>query len=108
MKRSIRFPLFAKFFVGCLLLAALLIIGGTYVIKDETRLRSRGNFLAKSMRRLQGSIEQGGRAVTGTAELLAVYPDLRAALANTASAPAAPSTAPAPADAATIAKLMHA
>ena len=46
MKRTIRFPLFAKFFVGCLLLAGLLIIGGTYVIKDETRLRSRGNFLA--------------------------------------------------------------
>ena len=94
MKRSIRFPLFAKFFVGCLILAALLIIGGTYVIKDETRLRSRGNFLAKGMRRMQGSVEQGGRAITGTAELLAAYPDLRAALANSPASPPPPPTAP--------------
>jgi methyl-accepting chemotaxis protein len=113
MKRNFRFPLFAKFFVGCLILAALLIIGGTYVIKDETRLRSRGNFMAKGMRRLQGSLEQSGKSLTGTAELLAAYPELRAALATTAPPPAVP-TGPAPAatapanDAATIGKLMHA
>jgi methyl-accepting chemotaxis protein len=108
MSRRIRFPLFAKFLVGCLILAALLIIGGTYVLKDETRLRSRGNFLAKSVRRLQGSLDLSGKALTGTAELLAAYPDLRAALANgpAATPPAAPAV---PAnDAATIAKLMHA
>ncbi len=118
MSRRIRFPLFAKFLVGCLILAAMLIIGGTYVLKDETRLRSRGNFLAKGLRRLQGSLDQAGKAITSTAELLAASPDLRSALANAGAGaappspapatPAAPAPAPATNDAATIAKLMHA
>ena len=110
MSRRIRFPLFAKFLVGCLILAGLLIIGGTYVLKDETRLRSRGNFLARGMRRLQGAVDQQGRAITGTAELLASYPGLREALATgPAPVPAPGAPAPAPAgDAASIAKAMHA
>ena len=31
--RRLRFPMFFKFLVGCLALAALLIIGGTFVEK---------------------------------------------------------------------------
>jgi methyl-accepting chemotaxis protein len=78
----LRFPLFAKFLVGCLILAALLIIGGTYVLKDETRLRNRGNFLAKGIMRLEGYIEDLGRGLTGTAQLISTYPELRGALAG--------------------------
>jgi methyl-accepting chemotaxis protein len=72
--------MFWKFLVGCLLLAAFLIIGGTYVIKNETRMRSRGNYLANSMRRLHGYTESVGKAMTGTAELLANDTELRTAL----------------------------
>lgn len=81
MKRPrLRFPMFWKFLVGCLLLAAFLIIGGTYVIANETRLRSRGNYLAKSIRRLHGYTENVGRGMTGTVELIAQDTELRTAL----------------------------
>ena len=44
---KLRFPMFSKFLIGCLLLAGLLIVGGTYVVKSETQLRARGNYLQK-------------------------------------------------------------
>jgi methyl-accepting chemotaxis protein len=72
--------MFLKFLVGCLALAAFLIVGSTYVFQSETRQRSRGNFLAKSIRRLQGYTERVGRAMTGQLEMLAADKDLRAAL----------------------------
>ena len=34
--RKLRFPMFFKFLVGCLALAALLIVGGTFVVRNET------------------------------------------------------------------------
>jgi methyl-accepting chemotaxis protein len=80
---KLRFPMFLKFLVGCLLLASLLIVGGTYVVKNETQLRSRGNYLQKSVRRLQGYVERIGRGMSGTLELLASDPELRASLAGT-------------------------
>jgi hypothetical protein len=58
--------MFAKFLTGCLLLAALLIIGGTYVLQSETQMRSRGNFLQKSVRRLAGYVDSVGQGMTGT------------------------------------------
>ncbi|MGN6107560.1 MAG: methyl-accepting chemotaxis protein [Kofleriaceae bacterium] len=76
--RKLRVPMFVKFLVGCLALAALLIIGGTYVVQNETQLRSRGNYLQKSARRLAGYIDRVGQGMTGTLELLAVDPELRA------------------------------
>jgi len=79
-RRKLRFPMFWKFLVGCLLLAAFLIIGGTYVIKNETRLRSRGNYLAKGIRRMHGYIERSGQGMTGMAQLLANDTELKAAL----------------------------
>src|SRR5512139_3755133 len=79
-RKLLRFPMFWKFLVGCLLLAAFLIIGGTYVIKNETRLRSRGNYLAKGVRRLHGYIERAGQGMTGMAQLLATDTELRTAL----------------------------
>src|SRR5262245_39314208 len=73
--------MFAKFLVGCLALAALLIIGGTYLLKSETQMRSRGNYLAKGVRRLAGYVERVGQGMTGTLEILSADPELRAALA---------------------------
>ena len=68
--RRLRFPMFFKFLVGCLALAALLIIGGTFVVRNETRLRSRGNYLQKQDRRLAGYLDRVGRDMTATLELL--------------------------------------
>ena len=50
--RKLRVPMFFKFLIGCLALAAMLIIGGTFVVRNETRLRSRGNYLQKQDQRL--------------------------------------------------------
>ncbi len=75
---KLRLPMFFKLLVGCLTLAALLIVGGTYVVKHETRLRSRGNYLAKARRRLDGFIQSLGRSMTGTIELLADDGELEA------------------------------
>jgi methyl-accepting chemotaxis protein len=75
--------MFFKLLVGCLTLAALLIIGGTYVVKNETRLRSRGNYLAKARRRLDGYVERVGRGMTGTVELLSADGELRAGVTGT-------------------------
>jgi len=81
-RKKLRFPLFAKFLAGCLLLALGLIIGGTYVVNTETRLRSRGNFLAKVQRRLDGYLERTGQSMTGIAELLAGDDELAEAMAK--------------------------
>ena len=60
--------MFAKFLVGCLTLAALLIVGGTYVVKSETQMRSRGNFLQKSLRRATGHVDNVGCRMAADAE----------------------------------------
>lgn len=80
IEKRIRVPLFAKFLIGCLALAGLLIFGGAYVVSSETQFRSRGNYLQRSMRRMAGYVERIGQGMTGTLELLAVDPELRATL----------------------------
>jgi methyl-accepting chemotaxis protein len=104
-----RFPMFFKFLVGCLTLAALLIIGGTYVVRNETRLRSRGNYLQKQDRRLDGYTDRVGRDMTATLALLASDDELRKAMSQAADpAPAAAATAAAASEAATLhAKQMY-
>lgn len=72
--------MFLKFLVGSLALAAFLIVGSTYVFRSETQLRSRGNYLAKSARRLVGYMERVGRAMTGQLQMLAADNDLEKAL----------------------------
>ncbi len=95
MSRSrIRIPMFVKFLIGCLALASLLIVGGTYVVKNETRLRSRGNYLAKHLRRLNGYIERVGNGMTGTLELIALDPALRDAVAGVPQTPPPPTIPP--------------
>jgi methyl-accepting chemotaxis protein len=96
MSRKLRFPLFAKFLLGCLLLAGLLIVGGTLVVKDETRFRYRGNFLAKTVRRLEGYLERTGTNMTGVTELLADDSELRAALVRPGVVPPPPPGQPGP------------
>ncbi|HEY0985407.1 MAG TPA: hypothetical protein VGD80_00095, partial [Kofleriaceae bacterium] len=78
--RKLRVPMFFKFLIGCLTLAALLIVGGSFVVKNETRLRSRGNFLQRQDRRLEGYIERVGRDMTATLQLLASDDELRKAM----------------------------
>jgi methyl-accepting chemotaxis protein len=68
--------MFLKFLIGSLALATFLIGGSTYVFRQETRMRSRGNYLAKGARRFQGYIERVGRAMTGQLEILADDDDL--------------------------------
>ncbi len=80
--RSLRIPMFVKFLVGCLTLAALLIGGGTFVFRKETARPSLGNFLAKHLRRHQGYEERSGRGMTGALEILAEDPRLRGAMAG--------------------------
>ena len=94
-RKKLRFPMFFKFLIGCLTLAALLIIGGTFVFQKETRLRNRGSYLEKHLRRYHGYEERIGRAMTGTLELLAADSALGAALAP--AAPPSPEATPPPA-----------
>ncbi|MBA3501297.1 MAG: HAMP domain-containing protein [Deltaproteobacteria bacterium] len=72
-----RVPMFLKFLVGSLGLAAFLIVGSTYVFREETQLRARGSYLAKSARRLAGYMERVGRGMTGQLEMMANDNDLR-------------------------------
>lgn len=92
--RRFRIPMFAKFLIGCLALAALLIIGGTYVVKNESKQRVTGNYLQQAARRLAGYIDSVGRNVSGIADIYSADPELRRAVA--ASAAPAPAPAPAP------------
>ncbi len=80
-RKRVRVPMFVKFLVGCLTLAGLLIIGGTYVVKRQTRLKSRGNYLASHLRRLNGYVEKVGQGMTGTAEMIANDTEVREAMA---------------------------
>jgi methyl-accepting chemotaxis protein len=91
--RKLRVPMFFKFLIGCLALAAMLIVGGTFVVRNETRLRSRGNYLQKQDRRLEGYLQRVGRDMTATLELLVSDDELRTAMAQAAGATSAAETA---------------
>ncbi len=80
--RKLRIPMFFKFLIGCLTLAALLIIGGTFVVKNETRLKNRGNYLQKQDRRFEGYLERVGRDQTSMLQLLASDSELRQHVAD--------------------------
>jgi methyl-accepting chemotaxis protein len=84
--RGLRIPMFVKFVIGCFALASLLIIGGTFVVKSEARLRNRGAYLQKDLRRFHGYEQLRGKAMTGALEMLASDPALRRALIQTGPA----------------------
>ncbi len=94
-KRPLRFPMFLKFLLACLLLAGLLLFGGALVVKQKSTFTNRGNFLAKHFRRYEFYQERVGRGMTGTVELVAADPALRQALS--APPPPPPGEGPAPA-----------
>ncbi len=96
--KTLRIPMFVKFLFGCLTLATLLIVGGTFVVKKQNRSASQGNFLAKHLRRYQGYEERIGRGMTGTLELLAEDARLRRSLSRTVTPPSPPSPADAAGD----------
>ena len=78
--RRFRFPLFLKFLFSCLVLTALLIIGGTWLVRSKSQFQNRGNFLVKQLKRYDFYQERVGRALTGTVELLSTDPTLIAAI----------------------------
>jgi len=87
--------MFLKFLLACLVLAGLLIFGGTSLVRSKSQFQNRGNFLVKQLKRYQFYQERVGRALTGTVELLATDALLRAAVANP-PVPPAPPTPPTP------------
>lgn len=86
-RRKLRFPMFLKFLVACLVLAGLLIVGGTLVVKSEAQFRNRKNFMVKHLRRYQFYQERVGRGLSATAELVAADGQLRAAVAAAGGGP---------------------
>jgi len=94
-KRRMRVPMFAKFLLACLVLAGLLIFGGTMVVKQESVLKNRGTFLIKQLRRYEHYQERIGKALTNTAEIIAADPALRIAVASLGATPP-PTPTPAP------------
>ena len=87
MKLGLRFPLFWKFLLSCLVLAGLLVFGGTWLVRTKSQFQNRGNFLLKQLKRYEFYQERVGRALTGTTELLAADPTLGNALANQGELP---------------------
>ncbi|MBA3820687.1 MAG: hypothetical protein H0X17_17485, partial [Deltaproteobacteria bacterium] len=80
--RKRRFPMFLKFLLACLMLASLLIVGGIFMVKEQSQFRNRGNFLVKQLRRYEFYQERMGRLLTGTIEILVADPGLRTTLAT--------------------------
>ena len=78
----IRFPMFLKFWVGCTLLSALLIVGGLLVVQSETRVMRRTTYLEKHFDRYVKYQEGLGRAVASVAEVLSRDERLRRAMAG--------------------------
>src|SRR3954447_19041107 len=95
--RRFRVPMFTKFLAACLLLAGILIVGGTVVFKSESALKSRGTFLMKQLRRYQTFQERSAKALTTATELAAGALALRQALAAEAAPVTDPAAPPAPA-----------
>src|SRR5687767_7379192 len=83
-QRRLRIPMFLKFLAGCLSLAAILIIGFTLVVRSETKMESRGNYLEKHFKRYLEYQAGLGQAVSSVADLVADHDGMQRALAGTA------------------------
>lgn len=81
-KKKRRFPMFLKFWVGCSTLAALLIIGGLLVVREETKMKSRGDYLAKHFKRYVEYQAGLGEAVSSVASMMASDSELARALSS--------------------------
>ncbi len=89
-KSKRRVPMFLKFWVGCSTLATLLIIGGLLVVRSETKMKSRGDYLAKHFKRYEQYQEGLGQAVSSVAAMMATDGELIAALTPTSATPTPP------------------
>ncbi len=85
-RNGIRINMFWKFLAGCLLLAGLLLLGGYLVVRSETRMKSRGNYLEKHFKRYLNYQDGLGRAVSSVTDREANEPELRRALTPHADA----------------------
>jgi methyl-accepting chemotaxis protein len=94
-ERAFRVPLFVKFLIGNLLLAALLITGGYLVVRSQTRMRDRGNYLDKHFKRFMGYVDGQSRALSSTAQILSDSDEIVDPLIK-ATAPSATATPPEP------------
>ncbi len=83
-KKQLRFPMFLKFLFACLLLAGLLLFGGTLVVKQKSQFANRGAFLVKHLRRYEFFQDRTGRGLSATTEIVAGENNLREALAKAA------------------------
>lgn len=81
-KQKRRVPMFLKFWVGCSTLAALLILGGLLVVRAETKMKSRGDYLAKHFKRYMEYQEGLGEAVSSVASMMATDGELVRALSG--------------------------
>ncbi len=106
-EKFIRVPMIWKFLAGCGTLALLLILGGSFVVHEKTRRKSRGNYLEKHFRRYENYQAGLGSALSTVADLVASTPALRSAMDEKPEVPPAPdgsaTAAPTRADATTIA-----
>lgn len=93
-KKRIRVPMFFKFLAGCLFLALMLIAGFSWRLYHETKMRSRGNYLAKHFKRYVEYQKGLGEALSAVTELLAHDVLLRRSLAEPRQAGAAGPTGP--------------
>ncbi|HUS63491.1 MAG TPA: methyl-accepting chemotaxis protein [Kofleriaceae bacterium] len=104
--------MFLKFWIGCAVLAGLLIAGGVLVVRSETRMKSRGNYLEKHFKRYLDYQEGLGRAVSSVADVMASDMRLKQALVGqppivTGPAPATPPPPVTGASAAVLAEQLH-
>jgi methyl-accepting chemotaxis protein len=90
-----RFPMFLKFWIGCTLLASLLIVGGLLVVQSESRTTQRAYYLEKHFERYVKYQEGLGRAAASVAAILATDERLRQAMAGAGEAAGAAPDAPA-------------
>lgn len=95
MQRRLRFPMIAKFFVGCFVLAGLLVSAGAYLLHQESKMKSRGDYLKKHFERYLAYQEGVGASVSTVADLLAHDDELRRALSGPVAMPAPPDGQPA-------------
>lgn len=93
---GLRIPMFFKFLVGCLTLAALLIAGGILIVRSETKMASRGKYLEKHFDRYTESLDDVGRTLSAVADMAANDATLRASMSGATTRGA---TAPADGDA---------
>src|SRR5205085_7347118 len=70
-RAGLRVPLFVKFLIGNLTLAALLITGGYLVVRSQARLKDRGNYLDKHFKRFAGYLEGLSRALSSAGKIVA-------------------------------------